>query len=120
MKSPAIHNKEDNILALSSGSVQAKPIATITYIIPAPIVNPSPTESTLKQCPPVSTDIVKFTTNDESPTDSTPMSAVILFKAISNSVEKICFVCYKPVETLRPRWYLVQVNLAESQKGKDT
>ena len=112
LKSPAIHNEDDNILALLPGSIQTEPIAITTDIIPVPIVNPSPAESTLSQFPPVITDIVEFTTDDESPIDSTPMSAAILFKSISNSVDKLFFVCYTPAETLRPRWYLVQVNLA--------
>ena len=88
LKSPAIHNEEDNIIALLPGSVQAKPIATTTDIISVPIVNPSPAESTISQFPPVITDIVEFTNDDESPTYSTPMSAAILFKSISNYVDK--------------------------------
>ena len=114
LKLSAIHNEEDNMLAPSPGSIQEKPIATTTDIIPVLIVNPSPAQSILPQYSPVTTDIVEFTTDDESPTDSTPMSAAILFKAISSYVDKLCFVCYKSVEILRPRWYLVQVNLAES------
>ena len=115
-KSPATHNKEDKILALSPESVQAKHIAPTTEIVLFPIINPSPAGSTVSKCTPITTDVDEITTDDKSPKDSTLMSAAILFKGISIYVDILFFVCYTPAEMLRPRSYLIQVNLAESQK----
>ena len=102
----------------SSGTVQGKPTAIATYIISAPTVNPSPTEITLAKYLPNTTAIGEFITNDESSTDSNPISAAILFNVISNYVDTLFFECYIPAETMKPRWYLVQVHFSRNSKRK--
>ena len=43
-----------------------------------------------------------------------------LYSAILASVDRLFFVCYSPDGTLRPRWYLIQVDLSQSSNDTRT
>ena len=58
--------------------------------------------------------------DSDAPNDSIGVSACNLFELISNSADKLFFVCYTPADTLRPRWYLVQVSIDDSPNGINT
>ena len=52
--------------------------------------------------------------SDEPPLPTTPLTGDALSTAISLSSDRLFFISYRPAGTLRPRWYLVQVDLPQS------
>ena len=58
--------------------------------------------------------------NDGSVTiPKVPTSAPALLHAIHESTDRLFFICYRPTDTLRARWYLVSVDLAQSERASD-
>ena len=55
---------------------------------------------------------------DDLPSDSVPLPLITLYNEIAKSTDKLFFVSYTPADTMRPRWYLVQVSLDDSPAGK--
>ncbi len=52
--------------------------------------------------------------SDDPPIPPTPLTGASLYTAISSSADRLFFVSYRSAGTLRPRWYLVQVDLPQS------
>ena len=57
---------------------------------------------------------------EDLPSDSVTPPLATLYTSISQSIDKLFFVCYTPADTMRPRWYLVQVHLNDSPLGETT
>jgi hypothetical protein len=53
-------------------------------------------------------------TSDLDPYPAHPFDAATLHSAILSSADRLFFVSYRPEGTLRPRWYLIQVDLAQT------
>ncbi len=52
--------------------------------------------------------------SDDPPIPTTPSTASSLHAAILLSADRLFFVSYRPAGTLRPRWYLVQIDLPQT------
>jgi len=52
--------------------------------------------------------------SDDPPIPTIPSTAAALSTAISLSQDRLFLISYRPAGTLRPRWYLVQVDLPQS------
>ena len=57
---------------------------------------------------------VPICASDEPLVPLTPVTGATLHAAITGSADRLFFVSYCPAGTLRPRWYLVQVDLPQS------
>lgn len=69
------------------------------------------------------TDVVNVTQSDavdadDLPSDSVSLPLITLYNQIVKSTYKLFFVSYTPADTMRPRWYLVQVSLGDSPTEK--
>ena len=56
--------------------------------------------------------------DSDAPQDSQLMSAATLYAKVKQSTNKLFFISYTPADTLRPRRYLVQVDLKESPQAE--
>eukprot|EP00978_Attheya_sp_CCMP212_P008208 scaffold19187_cov69-Attheya_sp.AAC.2 len=59
----------------------------------------------------VSSPRTEFTPAEHSDAPVVSSTATDLLPLMRASVDRLCFIQYTPIGTLRPRWYLVQVNL---------
>ena len=76
--------------------------ASVSSSTPAPRAS-MPADAAIPVCPP-----------DDLPIPVTPATGPHLFDAITASSDRLFFVSYRPAGTLRPRWYLVQIDLSQS------
>jgi hypothetical protein len=76
--------------------------APLSSSTPAPRVS-IPADAAIPVCP-----------SDDPPTPATPTTGPHLFDAITASSDRLFFVSYRPEGTLRPRWYLVQIDVPQS------
>ena len=90
------------------------PVVTPTVDVPSPAKLPRLVETVEKSC---RQDSPLHIDDDEVAKDSIPMIAANLHTAISNSADKLFFVCYTPAQTMRHRWYLVQAQPSDSVDG---
>jgi hypothetical protein len=78
------------------------------FAAPVPLARPLPVASIPAAA------AIPIVSSDDPPLPLPPATGAALHTAISLSSDRLFFVSYRPAGTLRPRWYLVQVDLPQS------